>query len=139
MKKYFIILGSLQTFTAIGAIPAGILFLMDSSGRLMGMTPDFLADSPLRSFLLPGLFLLIVNGLTSAAGAYLSFSGNRFAGIAGLALGSMLCIWIAVQFAWLTETSFLQPLILIVGLLEILAGWRLARLGSKKVASSRAI
>ena len=130
MKKYFIILGSLQAFTAIGAIPAGIMFLLDTSGKLMGMNPDFLADSPLHSFLLPGLFLLIVNGIGSSIGAYLSISQNKYAGYAGLVFGSVLCIWIAVQFAWLTETSFLQPVIFIIGILEILSSWKVLKAGN---------
>lgn len=129
MKKYYILLGSLQVFTALGAIPAGILFLMDTSGSLMGMSPEFLSDSPLASFLIPGLFLLIVNGIANIVGAFLSFSQNRFAGHTGLALGTILCLWIGIQYAWLTETSFLQPTIFIVGLCEILAGWKIIRKG----------
>jgi hypothetical protein len=34
MKKYFTILGSLQAFTALGAIPAGIGYLLDLTVRL---------------------------------------------------------------------------------------------------------
>lgn len=135
MKKYFIILGSLQVFTALGAIPAGVLFLIDTSGRLMGMNPDFLSDSPLQSFLLPGLFLLIVNGLANAVAAFLSFSQKKIAAYAGILLGATLCIWIGVQYVWLTETSFLQPTIFIIGLLDIAAGWKILRSAESGISS----
>ena len=36
MKKYYIILGILQLFTALGAIPAGYGYLSDTSGEGMG-------------------------------------------------------------------------------------------------------
>jgi len=61
MKKFYYILGSLQAFTGIGAIPAGYNMLTDTSGQGLGMSTSLLENSPLDSFLLPGLFLLLVN------------------------------------------------------------------------------
>ena len=127
MKKYFIILGSLQAFTALGAIPAGIGFLLDTTGEGMGLSTETLANSPLNSFLLPGLFLLIVNGLASAAGAWLSFTRNRYAGHAGLILGGVLCLWIIIQVAWLTLSSFMQPLFLAIGIADIFLGRKILK------------
>lgn len=127
MKKYFMILGSLQAFTAIGAIPAGIGYLLDTTGKGMGVTTEILANSPLNSFLLPGLFLLIVNGLAHIAGAWLSFSRNRYAGHAGLTLGVVLTIWIIIQVAWIGLSHFLQPLFLVIGLINIFLSWKIIR------------
>lgn len=42
MKKYYIILGSLQAITALGAIPAGLGYLMDTSGARMGQLSGLL-------------------------------------------------------------------------------------------------
>ncbi len=127
MKKYFIILGSLQAFTAIGAIPAGIAYLIDTTGGRMGVNPELLAHSPLDSFLLPGLFLLVVNGLANVAGAYLSFTRNRYAGHAGLILGMLLSLWIIIQVAWITLSSFMQPLFLAIGLINIFVSWKILK------------
>lgn len=127
MKKYFYILGSLQAFTAIGAIPAGIGFLMDTTGEGMGASPDILANSPLDSFLLPGLFLVFINGLANIAGAWLSFRKNRYAGHAGLLLGLALTLWIIIQVAWITLSSVLQPLYLVVGLVNMFLGWKIMK------------
>jgi len=127
MKKYFYILGSLQAFTAIGAIPAGIAFLMDTTGKEMGASPEILANSPLDSFLLPGLFLVLVNGIANIAGAWLSFKKNRYAGHAGLLLGIGLALWIIIQVAWITLSSVLQPLYLVIGLINIFLGWKIMK------------
>jgi len=127
MKKYFYILGSLQAFTAIGAIPAGIAFLMDTTGKEMGASPEILANSPLDSFLLPGLFLVLVNGIANIAGAWLSFKKNRYAGHAGLLLGIALALWIIIQVAWITLSSVLQPLYLVIGLINIFLGWKIMK------------
>ncbi len=117
------ILGILQVFIAIGAIPAGIGYLLDTSGAKMGVTPELLKDSPLDSFLLPGLFLVFVNGLATAAAAVLSFRKNRYAGAAGLLLGIILCLWIIIQVAWIGMISFMQPMFLAIGILEAVLGY----------------
>jgi hypothetical protein len=129
MKKLYITLGIVQLFIAIGAIPAGIGYLMDTSGKDMGVTPELLKDSPLDSFLLPGLFLLVVNGLCQVAGAVFSFMKHRLAGIAGIMLGIVLVLWIVVQVIWIGMISFLQPLFFVVGMAEVLLGGLILRKG----------
>ena len=127
MKKYYYILGSLQVFTAIGAIPAGIGYLLDISGEGMGVSVDLLANSPLKSFLLPGLFLLLVNGLANLYGAYLSFTRHRYAGYTGIILGVSLSLWIIIQVAWISLSSVLQPLYLLIGLVNTYLGWKILK------------
>jgi hypothetical protein len=133
MKRYFLILGSLESFTALGAIPAGLGYLLDTTGKGMGVTTDLLANSPLNSYLLPGLFLLFVNGIGNALGAYLSFTRKNIAGPVGLTLGVVLSIWIIVQVSWITLSSFLQPLFLIIGAAEIFLAWKILKYKAKVV------
>ena len=125
MKKLYYILGSLQAFTAIGAIPAGIGYLMDTSGKVMGASTELLANSPLKSFLLPGLFLLLINGVANLAGAYFSFTRSRYAGYIGLILGILLSLWIIIQVAWISLISVLQPLFLIIGFINTFISWKI--------------
>jgi len=127
MKKFFYILGSLQALTALGAIPAGLGYLLDTTGKGMGVTIELLEKSPFKSFLIPGLFLLLVNGFGNAAGAYLSFKKKKLAGNAGLILGIILSLWIIIQVMWITLSSFLQPLFLFIGIAEIILGLRILR------------
>jgi hypothetical protein len=127
MKKYYIILGILQAFTALGAIPAGLGYLLDTSGKGMGVTTQLLENSPFKSFLIPGLFLLIVNGISNAAGSYLSFKRNKYAGSVGLILGGLLTLWIIIQVTWITLSSFLQPLFFFIGVTNVYLGWRIMK------------
>lgn len=127
MKRIYIFLGIIEAFTAIGAIPAGIIFLMDTSGAGMGNSTALLENSPFHTFLIPGLFLLIINGLGSATGAVYSFMKRPFAGPLGIILGIIMCLWIILQVNWIGLTSFLQPLFLIVGITEALLGWQIVR------------
>jgi hypothetical protein len=130
MKKLYYILGTLQAVTAIGAIPAGIGYLADTSGQAMGASVELLANSPLKSFLLPGLFLLIINGLANLGGSVLSFTRNRYAGHTGLVLGILLSLWIIIQVVWISLTSFLQPLFLVIGLINTFISLRILKAGN---------
>jgi hypothetical protein len=127
MKKYFYILGGLQLLTAIGAIPAGIGYLSDTSGHDMGTSTAMLAKSPLNSFLWPGLFLLIVNGLGNLGASVFSFTRRKIAGYNGLVLGILLSLWIIIQVYWIGFSSFLQPLFLIIGFINIILSMKIIR------------
>jgi hypothetical protein len=127
MKKYFIILGCIELFVALGAIPAGIGFLSDTSGAAMGNSVSMLENSPLKSFLIPGLFLVIVHGAGNVAAAIFSFMKKQFAGVAGLSLGIILCIWIVIQVSWISLSSFMQPLFFGIGLVEAALGWLICK------------
>jgi hypothetical protein len=127
MKKYYYILGCILAFTALGAIPAGLIYLVDTSGVKMGQTTALLADSPFTSFLVPGLFLLFVNGLGSAVAAALCFLRNHNAAITGMAIGFILCLWIIIQVYMIGFNSWLQPVFLLVGMTETLMGWAIWR------------
>ncbi len=137
MKKFYYILGSLQAFTAVGAIPAGYGLLMDTTGQGVGMSTELLENSPLDSFLLPGLFLLLINGLAHLAGAWLSFTRNRYAGYTGLVLGILLSLWIIIQVSWISLSSVLQPLFLLIGLINTWLAWRIIKTGQSKSYSNR--
>lgn len=89
-KKLLIILGIIQAFVAIGAIPAGFSMMIKPDGTGLGMTIDFLHNSPFQNFLIPGLFLFIVNGIFNLVASVLSFMKNKFSGIIGLFLGATL-------------------------------------------------
>jgi hypothetical protein len=89
----------------------------------MGTSLELLKNSPLTSFLIPGLFLIIVNGFGNLIGAVLSFRKNVLAGKAGLLLGIILCLWLIIQVYWIGLISFMQPMFLVIGIIEALLGF----------------
>lgn len=124
MKSVKIILIIIQLFIAIGAIPAGLLYIIDSSGGLMGQTPDLLTRSPFGSFLVPGLFLFVINGFGNLVASILTWRNHPKSRLLSMSLGAILCLWIIIQVYWISLGSFLQPLLFIIGLCEFgLAYW----------------
>lgn len=128
MKKPYLQLGLIQLLVAIGAIPAGYLFLIAPDGSKMGMTVDALSGSPFSNFLIPGIFLFTVNGVFNLAAAVLSFKKYKYAPIIGIGLGLALLIWVSVQVYSIGLSHFLQPIYFIIGIIEIiLSAWILKR------------
>lgn len=52
--KTLTILGIIQAFVAIGAIPAGYSMIVEPNGSGLGMTTEILAGSPFTNFFIPG-------------------------------------------------------------------------------------
>lgn len=120
MKKSNLQLSLIQLMVAIGAIPAGYLFLIAPDGSKMGMTIDALSGSPFKDFFIPGIFLFTVNGIFNLAASVLSFKNQRYAPVAGVGLGLSLLIWVSVQVYSIGLSHFLQPLYFIIGIFEII-------------------
>ena len=124
-KKLYVALGIVQVFIALGAIPAGMLFLVDPTGSFMGMNAEMLRNAPFHDFSVPGLFLLIVLGVGNAVAALFSFLLLNLSGKAGIVLGLILVVWIAVQVYWMGFTSFLQPVMGVTGVVEMVLGYKI--------------
>lgn len=120
--------GTLQALLAIGAIPAGLGFILDPTGSEIGMSPEMLAGSPFPDFLVPGIVLFLVNGIGSLAGAVLTFRRHALAGKAAMGLGVFLMAWIVVQ-VWVLgpPLHWLQILYFVLGTVEFGLGWQMER------------
>jgi hypothetical protein len=118
-KKGKVILGFIQLFVAIGAIPAGYLFISEPDGSKMGMSLEALAGSPFKNFFIPGLFLFSVNGVFNLVCSALSFLKYKYASVFGIGLGFALLIWVSVQVYSIGLTHFLQPAYFVIGIVEI--------------------
>jgi hypothetical protein len=121
-----IVLGVLQVLIGLGAVGGGIGLVSDPSGANLGFSVEWLSVSPFADYLVPGLILLVVNGLGNLAGGVLSFAGKRFAGETAALLGLFMVAWITLQMFWVPY-SWLQPLYLALGLLELVLGLQLRR------------
>ena len=123
-KPLKIATGVLQALIGIGAIPAGAMLIIDPSGGPLGMTTDALAGSPFPNFLIPGIFLLLVNGIGSLIGAVLTFRKHPQADVVAIGLGAFLMAWIVVQvWSMGLPVHWLQALYLVLGMVELGLGW----------------
>ena len=121
---------ALETFTALGAIPVGVMLLTDPSGASAGFPPGWIEATPFGSYLVPGAYLFAMNGIGMLVLAALSVQRHRLAPWLTVVLGTGLTIWIGVQLIVMPETSFLQAVFGVTGLtLVVVGGAWLRRLG----------
>ena len=118
-------LGILQLFIGLGAVGGGFGLVLEPSGANLGMPLEMLNHSPFSDFLVPGLVLLIVNGLGSIAGSVLSFKLFQYAAEIALVLGAFLVSWILIQVYWIHAFHWLHALYLSLGIIELAFGWLL--------------
>jgi hypothetical protein len=124
-KRTFLGLGLIQLFVSIAAIPSGIILILDPTGHKLGLPVQLLDYSPFGDYLVPGLILFAVHGFAGLIGALLSLSKRKYAGNLGIILGLALMIWIAAQVYWIGPVSWLQPLMFLLGVAEVLLSIRI--------------
>jgi hypothetical protein len=105
-------------FLALGGLYGGLSMLRDPSGVSLGLD-GVLPRLPFDTYVLPGLFLVVVMGLLPLALAYgllarptwrwavaiARLTGHHWAWTGAFVLGAVLVLWLAVQawmigFAW---------------------------------------
>lgn len=125
------LLAFLLIFTGIGGIYGGYSLTMATDGSKMGMSTEILANSPFNSFLIPGIILLIFNGilpLLIAWGLFVKppwqwpelfnlYHKQHWCWTFSLYYGFILIIWINVQIIMLGFSSLLQPVFALTGAL----------------------
>ncbi len=114
-------LGALQTFIGLGGVAGGVGLVLEPGGANLGMSTEWLVDSPFSDYLIPGIVLLVINGVGSLVGAATSFFRYRHAGEIAAALGIFLMLWIVVQ-VWWVGLHWLQPLYFGFGVGELILG-----------------
>ncbi len=106
---------ALEIFTALGAIPVGLMFLADPIGKLVQVRQGLIEATVFGSYVVPGLYLLLVNGAGMLALAALTIRRHWLAPWLTGTLGVGLIIWILVEILILPETTFLTWLFLATG------------------------
>ena len=113
--------------TGLGGMAGGMGLMLDPPGTSLGMSVELLPDSPFADFFYPGLLLFAVIGAGHFFGGFVSVLNPRIAAGSCLICGTALVIWIVVQIWMIGLVSFLQPLFLLIGLTEAIAGVRLIK------------
>lgn len=119
---------SLLLLTAINATVAGVLFIIDPSGHKMGMSVSYLKDSPFNSYLIPGIVLLIVNGVLNFIAAYFVFKKKPFFSLLVIIQGILLSGWIVIQVIMVRDISLLHIIMFTIGTILTMSGFLLLKL-----------
>lgn len=125
--QLFKILGYLQIFVGVSAVSGALPMLLNPNGSSQGLTLEALQNTPFASYFIPGLILLLVNGIGSLIASYFSLKLKIAAGILGVLFGIGLIIWMVTQFILIGYSNWLQPFYLTIGFVELLLGLSIYR------------
>lgn len=99
----------LEVFLAGGALVGGGGMLLDTSGRGQGFPPDLLQGTPFSSYLIPGIVLLLVNGLLPSMVAVLTIRRRRGAHSGHIVVALALAGWLVGETFLIGLASWMQP------------------------------
>ena len=120
-------LGALQVFIGLTAIAGGFGLVSDPSGTKMNLPLEWLSNSPFTNYFVPGLVLLICNGVGNFFAGIVTFLRSRYAGNMAVALGTFLILYIIIEVWFIGLVTLLQPLYLILGITELMLGLKLRK------------
>jgi uncharacterized membrane protein len=103
-------------FLSISGLAGGIGLLMDSSGASLSLPDDLLANLPIDTYILPGLYLVLVYGLLSPVIAYGLWKRAAWAWGAAVVLSIILLGWIIGQFILWGSPHIIQVVYFVLSL-----------------------
>lgn len=119
MNKIYRILPAIHAFVGVGAIAGGLGAILNPN-EPMGMSTQYLKNSPFDNFFIPGLILFTVIGLGNILSAILFRYKLKYQGYISSIFSWALIIWIVVQCIMLWAIGILHILYFIIGLIEAL-------------------
>ncbi|MCE7737409.1 MAG: hypothetical protein GPJ54_21140, partial [Candidatus Heimdallarchaeota archaeon] len=97
---------------------AGIMMIITPDGSSLGME-EIVDVIPFDNLIIPGILLILVNGLGQGLAGWLSLKKHEYAPYAGFIFGVALVIWIIVQVIMVEDIHFAHILYFIIGLVEV--------------------
>ena len=118
----------LLAFLGIGGIAGAVPMIVSAVRQTPGVIPlSLLQHSPFHSYLIPGIILLVANGLLPLWVSLRLKARRPFSGLWTAAQGCVLLGWLIVQCAMLRLVNWLHSVYLALALLLIALGWALNR------------
>jgi len=107
-------------FVGLGAAAGGVSAVIDPHAPMGIPAEQALQHAPFSTFLIPGLFLLIVLGAGNIAGALFSRRYPAWRRSIGAGFGIILMLWIIIQCQMMQTVVFLHVLFFLIGALQLL-------------------
>ena len=114
-------------FLGIGAVAGGLMLILDPYGQRIGMPISFLDHSPFHSFLIPGIILLVSNGLMSLAIMVAAIRRMTNYGLWVAFQGCVLTGWITIEVLMIRGVGWPHYIYWGLGLALIALGFALTR------------
>ncbi len=111
-------------FLALNAVGGGLAFIADPSGNVMQIPIDLLQNTPFKDYLIPGIILLVSNGILSLLVAILTLKKVTYYPWLIILQGCVLISWLTIELA--ININFFHPFLhyplYVMGALFIAAG-----------------
>ncbi len=117
MRMVYRLLFILHEFVGIGALFGGLVAIINPN-KPLGMSVEFLKNSPFSNYLIPGIILFTVIGLGNIICGFIFRFKLRFQGYISSVFSWAIVIWIIVQCIMLNAVAFLHILYAIIGLTQ---------------------
>lgn len=118
----------LLLFNGVGAVYGGLCFIIQPDGSKLGMSITHLTYSPFSNYTIPGIILLVVNGILSLTIAVLTLARVQYYSLGIIAQGILLIGWLTVQIMMLRFIFILHVVMAVVGVLLIATGFYLRKI-----------
>ena len=109
-----------EVFVAVGAVYGGIGLI---AGNAIHISDDWLVGTPFDSWVLPGVFLLLVVAAPMTVAAVAELRRRQWAYTASVIAGVAQIGWIIAQWAIMQRFFVLQPAMLMAGTVVVLLAW----------------
>lgn len=123
----------LLLFLGFGGVYGGLMLISDPSGGKFEWSLDLLNGTPFNSFLIPGIVLLIANGLLPIYATVITVLKKNYALTLILLQGVIVSIWLSVQL--IINPDFFLPVThypsYSVGILLVIFGLVLHRMNKQ--------
>lgn len=123
----------LLAYTLIGAFYGGINLILYPDGSSIELSLDLLKHSPFNNFLIPGILLLLVNGVFCTFVLVATIFNHRDYVKLIIAQGAILTGWIIIQILLIKTIFYLQYVLGGIGIALIILGL----LQQKKIKSQK--
>jgi hypothetical protein len=122
----------LEVLLSCNALAGGALLILEPRGSFLRMDQLWLIDTPFRNYLVPGIILLVFNGIFPLlaligllfkpkwkwANVFNIYKNRYWGWTYSLYSGLILITWITVEL-FVTQYFWLQPVLILLGLLII--------------------
>lgn len=100
----------LEAFLVLGAIVGAVSLILAPDGSGMGWTTEQLRHTPFDDYLVPGIVLLLANGVVPSVVIVATLRRASWSGWGHLVVGCILVAWIAIQLLLVGYGALIQPL-----------------------------
>jgi hypothetical protein len=122
LPRVDLVLVLLEVLLSVGALGGGAVLILDPTGGILTMPVTMLEHSPFTTFLVPGVVLLLANGVFPLVVAVAALRRAAWVWLGHVAVGAVLVGWICIQVAMIRAVASLHLIYFALGVVILALG-----------------